>query len=143
MSPIEYFKEVNSAWKVTICLIIFCLWPLSSYLIFHYQTTLFLTLEMMKLTLLSAAMSTPLLIINTGITFMLNKTSNRNPTAPPDGKLISGTVLFGTAVTAFIFSLAACMTLTHLAYHFLILLMAFMELAYLIIVVFNALKKSV
>jgi len=88
-------------------------------------------------------MSTPLLIINTGITFMLNKTSNRNPTAPPDGKLISGTVLFGTAVTAFIFSLAACMTLTHLAYHFLILLMAFMELAYLIIVVFNALKKSV
>jgi hypothetical protein len=71
MTTLEIFKSIKGTWKLTIFVTVFCAWPLSSYLIFHNQTSLFMDLELLKLTLLSSAIAAPFLLLNSIFAFSL------------------------------------------------------------------------
>jgi hypothetical protein len=71
MSLLNYFKEITIGWKFSLFLVVFCVWPISAYLIFHFDPELLRELDLSKLTLLSSAIASPFLVINTGVSFCL------------------------------------------------------------------------
>ena len=108
MSLLNYFKEITIGWKLSLFLLVFCVWPISTYLLFHFNPALFISLDLFKLTLLSSAIASPFMVINIGVSLLLTNTKDDDLKwgNTPD-HLLSGTVAVGIGVTLWILSFAS------------------------------------
>lgn len=136
MSLITYFKEITIGWKLSVFAVVFCVWPISAYLIFHFHPLLFSGLELSKLTLLSSAIATPFMVVNTCVSFLL--TSPRDPDLKwgnSADELLSGTVLIGIGVTLWVLSFGAIAALLDCNLRTVQLIIGCIEVAFLIVTV--------
>ena len=138
MPLLDYFKEVTIGWKLSIFLLVFCVWPISAYLIFHFDPVLFRGLDLSKLTLLSSAIASPFLVINTGVSFLLTKPKNDDlKLGNSADELLSGTVLIGICVTLWILSFASLAALIDCSFLIIKLIILVIEVAFLIIIIWS------
>ncbi|MFN0256720.1 hypothetical protein [Pedobacter ureilyticus] len=138
MSLISYLKEINIGWKLSLFLVVFCIWPVSAYLIFNFQNQLFIALDLWKLTLLSSAIATPFLVINSGISFLLaSPRDKRLMWEQTQDQHLSSTVLIGVTITLFILSAGAASALVDCTIKTVKLIMAIAELTFLIAVIWS------
>lgn len=132
MSLLNYFKEITIGWKLSLFLVVFCVWPISAYLIFHFDPALFRELDLSKLTLLSSAIASPFLVINTGVSFLLtNPKDDDLKWGNSADELLSGTVLIGIGITLSILSLAALAALNDCSFLVIKLVMLVIDVAFL------------
>ncbi|ETZ20941.1 hypothetical protein N824_02190 [Pedobacter sp. V48] len=100
MSLIAYFKEITIGWKLSLFIIVFCIWPICAYLIFHFEPGLFTSIDLFKLISLSSAIASPFMILNTLVSFLLTYPKDKElMSATTPDQLFSGTVLAGVGLT--------------------------------------------
>ncbi|MBB2151638.1 hypothetical protein [Pedobacter gandavensis] len=138
MSLLNYFKEITIGWKLSLFIVAFCVWPVSAYLIFHFDTQLFRDLDLAKLTLLSSAIASPFLVINTGASFLLtNPKDDDLKWGNSADELLSGTVLIGVGVTLWVLSFGALAALIGCSFLAVKLIMLGIEVCFLIIIIWS------
>lgn len=138
MSLLNYFKEITIGWKLSIFVVVFCVWPISAYLIFHFQPSLFNSLDLSKLTLLSSAIASPFLVINTGVSFLLTDPRDTDlKWGNTTDQLLSGTVLIGVGITLWILSFGAIAALMDCSLLVVKLIMIGIEVAVLVTIVWS------
>ena len=110
---------------------------------FNFHLQLFVALDLLKLTLLSAAIASPFLVVNTVLTFLLSypkddelKWSNNFE------QLLSGTVFISIAVTLFILSIGAAAALIECSAPTVKLIIAGTELTFMITVICSKLIED-
>lgn len=103
---IESIKELTTTWQVAIFAALFCLWPLSAALIFLHDPELFKQLDILKLTLLSSAISTPFLSINCFLAFYILRPEREELRRLPKERAQSTSVALGIYLTTIVLSVA-------------------------------------
>lgn len=143
MSLINYFKEITIGWKLSLFLVVFCVWPISSYLIFHFDPVLFTDLDLSKLALLSSAMASPFLVINTAISFLLTdpKDEHLKWGNTPD-QLLSGIVLAGVGISLWVLSFGALASLINCTIIVVKVLMASIEIGAIVIIIWSKIVED-
>ena len=138
MSLLNYFKEITIGWKLSLFAVVFCVWPISAYLIFHFHPLLFSGLDLSKLLLLSSAIASPFLVINTGLSFLLTDPKDKDLKwgNTPD-QLLSGTVLVGVGITLWVLSFGAIAALMDCSLLVVKLIMTGIEVAFIVIAVWS------
>jgi hypothetical protein len=143
MSLLNYFKEINIGWKLSLFLVVFCVWPTSSYLIFHFDPLMFTNQDLSKLTLLSSAISSPLLVINTCISFMLTDPKDKDlKLGDKSDHVLSGTVLIGIGISLLVLSFGAIAALMDWSLFAVKLIMISIEVMVLVIVISSKLIED-
>ena len=142
MTTLEYLSGVSSIWKITLFMIIFCAWPLSAFIIFHYQMDIFLKLDILKLSLLASAMTAPFLVVNTGLTLLLT-----NPLNPALRSRIEGydpipvTAMIAAAFTTFVLSIGALLGFLNVGQNCTVIVMAILEGFYVLTTAISAIME--
>lgn len=134
MSLFEFLSSIKSTWKITIFVIVFCAWPLSAYLIFHHQTNYFLGLEFLKLTLLSSAIATPFMLLNSMSSYYLIHPDNpklANIDNAEEG--LAATILIGVSYTTIVLSVGSLLSLLDTTYIWVLGVMGLLEVAFLLL----------
>ena len=117
---------------------VFCVRPISAYFIFHFDPALFQELDLSKLTLLSSAITSPFLVINTGVSFLLTDPKDDDlKWGNSADELLSGTVLIGIGITLSILSFAALAALIDCSFLVIKLVMLVIEVAFFIIIIWS------
>ncbi|MBB6500830.1 hypothetical protein [Pedobacter cryoconitis] len=135
MSLLNYFKEITIGWELSLFLVVFCVWPISSYLIFHFDPLLFVDLDLSKLTLLSSAIASSFFVINTGASFLLTDPKDKDLKwgNAPD-QFLSGTVLVGVGISLWVLSFGAIAALMDCTLQVVKFIMTGIEVAFLVII---------
>lgn len=142
MTPLEYFSSFTSLWKITVGLILFCIWQLSAYLVFHYHIDYFVKLDILKLSLLTSAMTSPFIIINSGLTLLLLFPGNKELRKQRDNiEVIPVTGFLAVAITSFILSLCALMAFLNASENAVEITMASIQGVILLIVIYSAIRE--
>ncbi|TKC62151.1 hypothetical protein FBD94_07975 [Pedobacter hiemivivus] len=143
MSLLNYFKEITIGWKLSLFLVVFCVWPISAYLIFHFDPLLFTNLDLAKLTLLSSAIASPFLVVNTGVSFLLTDPKDKDLKwgSTPD-QLLSGTILVGIGISLWVLSFGAVAALMDCSLLTVKLIMICIEVAALVIIFWSKLIED-
>ena len=134
MSTLVFFKSIHGTWKLTIFVVVFYVWPLSSYLIFHTQPSYFAQLELLKLTLLSSAIAAPFLVLNSIFFFSLYIRIIRIYVPDMDKEnILAASTLFSAGITTLILSVSAIMFLLDAKYSWVLVVIAVLEIAFLLV----------
>lgn len=124
-------------------MVVFCAWPLSSFLILHNQPDFFLKLELLKLTVLSSAIAAPFLLLNSIFCFFLVHPNNPDLVTDLDQEnILAASSLFGAGITTLVLSTGAIMSLFDAKYTWVIGIMLVLELGFLLLAGVSIFKET-
>jgi hypothetical protein len=142
MTLLECFTKFPSIWKITIFILLFCIWPLTAFLIFHYNVKLFLQLDMFKLSLLTSAITSPFLVINSGCTFLILYPGNPELRIERENlQVIPGTAFLAVTFTAILMSIGSLLAFLNLNVNFVIISLAAIEGTFVLMCIYAAIKE--
>lgn len=142
MTTLEYLSNVSSIWKITLFMIIFCAWPLSAFIIYHYQMDIFLKLDILKLSLLASAMTAPFLVVNTGLTLLLTNPINPALRSRMEGyDPIPATAMIAIAFTTFVLAIGALLGFLNVEQKCTVIVMAIVEGFYVLATVISTIME--
>lgn len=138
MPLFDYFKEITISWKLSLSLVLLGIWPISAYLIFHFEPLLFTNLDLSKLTLLSCAIASPFLVVNSSVSYLLlnPRDEDLKRCTTPD-QLLSSTVLIGVVISLWVLSFGAIAALMDCSFVVVKLIMLVLESAVLVTIVWS------
>ena len=142
MNLIEYLSKLDSLWKITLGLLILCIFPLSAYIIFHYHINLVARLDTFKLLLLTCAMTSPFLIVNAGLVLLTLYPGNKDLRKQRDGiDILPATGFISVCISAIIFSIGSLMAFLDAKHIAVEITMASIQVIILLILVYSAIRE--
>lgn len=142
MTLLEYFSNFSSIWKIIIFIILFCAWPLSAYLIFHYHINIFARLDILKLSLLASAMTSPFLVINSGLTLLLLYPGNAEFRKQRENlQVIPATAFIAVTFTAIVLSIGSLLAFLDINVNSVIITMASIEGSFIMVSIYSAIRE--
>lgn len=142
MTLFEYLSSISSTWKLAVLIILFCAWPLSAFMIFHYQPDVFFRLDLLKLSLLASAMTAPFLIVNAGLTLLLLSPANKELKVQRSGyDAVASTSMLAGAVTSMVLAVGAVMAYAGSIEKYTVITMGILEGLYVIVVIVSAIRE--
>lgn len=142
MTLIEYFKDASTTWKVSIFTIIFGTWPLASVLILTADPDFFVSLDTIKLALISSAIVTPFLLVNAGlVSLFLNPSKPELKADRGHIDVLSSSVMISTFCTTIILSFGALSALLGATQKFSIGIIASLEVLFILVSAISAYKE--
>ncbi len=142
MTLIEYFKDVSTTWKISIFVIVFGTWPLASVLILTAEPDFFVSLDTIKLALISSAIATPFLLVNASlVSLFLNPSNPELKASRGDIDVLSSSVMISTFCTTIILSIGALLALLGVSQMFSISAIGGLEFFFILIASISAYRE--
>ena len=142
MTLIEYFKDVSTNWKISIFIIVFGTWPLACVLILTADPDFFVSLDTVKLVLVSSAIATPFLLVNAAlVSLFLNPSSPELKASRANIDVLSSSVMMSTFITTIILSVGALFALLGARQLYSISIIGILEFLFILVAGISAYRE--
>ena len=143
MTLIEYFKDVPTTWKISVFVIVFGTWPLASVLILTADPDFFVSLDTIKLALISSAIATPFLLVNSSlVSLFLNPSNPELKASRGNIDVLSSSVMISTFCTTIILSIGALLALLGAPQEFSIYIIGILEFLFILVAGISAYREK-